>query len=59
LQQKYNENIKEMAFILHKEGNLLPRIARIVSKIHRKKFYYQTIHKLFKSEDFQKNQGKY
>ncbi len=30
---KYNENIKEMAFVLYTEGNGFRRIARILSKI--------------------------
>jgi len=46
--QKYDEKIKEMAFILYTEGNGFRRIARILSKIYKKKFYYQTVFKWLK-----------
>ena len=49
LRQKYDENVKEMAFILYTEGNGFRRIARILSKIYKKKIYYQTVYKWLQS----------
>jgi transposase-like protein len=41
---KYSKKEQEMAFILYTEGNGFRRIASILSKIFRKKIYYQTVY---------------